>query len=81
MKGKYSSKGFSLPLVVEAWLYPDGSNIVELSTKCAPRDAFTVAAEAKVFLGERGIDLSGEQATKTAKALSFFAAELAAPGS
>jgi hypothetical protein len=77
LKLKFASKQFSRPLVVEAWLYPDGSNIVELSTKCPPAQAFEVAAEARAFLGTRGIDLSGEQATKTAKALAFFSSELA----
>jgi hypothetical protein len=32
----------------------------------------------RVFLNEHGIDLSGEQQTKTHTALEFFAAELAA---
>jgi hypothetical protein len=60
------------------WLYPDGSRLVELSTKCAPEEAFQVAAETRGFLTSRGIDLSGAQETKTRKALEFFAAELAA---
>ena len=68
-------------LVAELWLYPDGSRILELSTKCAPAEAFQVAAEARAFLTERGIDLSGEQETKTRKALDFFAKPLRAAGS
>jgi hypothetical protein len=36
-----------------------------------------VAAETRVYLSERGIDLSGEQQTKTRTALEFFARELA----
>ena len=47
------------------WLYPDGSRILELSTKCAPAEAFQVAAEGRAFLAERGVDLDGEQQTKT----------------
>src|SRR3954470_6581027 len=31
-------------LVVELWLYPDGTRILELSTKCAPAEAFQIAA-------------------------------------
>jgi hypothetical protein len=61
---------------VELWLYPDGSRILELSTKCRPDEALEVAAETKAYLGERGVDLTGEQSTKTATALRFFAAEL-----
>ena len=31
-----------------------------------------MAAELRIFLTERGIDLTGEQETKTKKALEFF---------
>ena len=78
LKLKTYPKAFGRKLVVELWLYPDGSRILELSTKCSPAEAFQVAAETKVFLSDRGIDLTGEQATKTASALTFFAGELAA---
>jgi hypothetical protein len=67
-------------LVTEMWLYPDGSRILELSTKCATTEAFQVAAEGRAMLVARGIDLSGEQQTKTRKALEFFSAELQAAG-
>jgi hypothetical protein len=62
-------------LVTELWLYPDGSRILELSTKCGTDEAFQVAAEVRATLAERGVDLSGEQHTKTRKALEFFSAE------
>jgi hypothetical protein len=62
-------------LVTELWLYPDGSLILELSTKTVPAQAFQVAAESRAFLIEKGIDLSGAQQTKTRKALQFFAKE------
>jgi hypothetical protein len=65
-------------MVAEMWLYPDGARIFELSTKCLPSEAFQVAAEARVYPGENGIDLSGEQQTKTRTALEFFSSELAA---
>jgi hypothetical protein len=42
-------------------------------TKCGPAEAFMAAAETRAFLSGRGIDLSGEQRTKTLKALGFFA--------
>jgi hypothetical protein len=67
-------------LVAEMWLYPDGSRILELSTKCAPSEAFQVAAESRAFLVDSGIDLTGEQQTKTRKALEFFAARLRGNG-
>jgi hypothetical protein len=63
-------------LVTEMWLYPDGSRIFELSTKCATNEAFQVAAEGRALLVSRGVDLSGEDHTKTRKALEFFSAEL-----
>jgi hypothetical protein len=75
-KLKYTPAAYGRRLVGEMWLYPDGSRILELSTKCAPAEAFQVAAETKSFLAERGIDLSGEQATKTRTTLEYFAREL-----
>ena len=63
-------------MVAELWNYPDGSRIVELSTKCAPGETFQVAAETRAFLFERGVELTGEQQTKTRTALEFFANEL-----
>jgi len=76
LKLRFSPKGYGRKLVAEMWLYPDNSRILELSTKCAPSEAFQVAAETRVFLTEHGIDLDGEQETKTRKALDFFAAQL-----
>ena len=68
---------FGRKLVAEMWIYPDGSRILELSTRADTDEAFQVAAEARGFLAERGIDLSGEQETKTRKALRYFAGERA----
>jgi hypothetical protein len=78
LKLKFKPAEYGRRLVAELWNYPDGSRILELSTKCAPADTFTVAAEARAFLAGRGIDLLGEQQTKTRTALEFFAKELAA---
>ena len=72
LKLKFAPKGFSRKLVAEMWLYPDNSRILELSTKCAPAEALTVAEEARTFLSDRGVDLGGEQETKTRKALQYF---------
>ncbi len=76
-KLKFAPKKFPYRLVAELWNYPDGSRILELSTKCLPDRAFQVAAEARSFLSDKGIDLGAEQQTKTATALRFFAGELA----
>jgi hypothetical protein len=77
LKLKFSPKHLDRRLVAELWPYPDGSRVLELSTKCAPSEAFQVAAEARAFLAECGISLTGEQQPKTRKALDFFSAELA----
>jgi hypothetical protein len=76
LKLKFAPAGLDRRLVAELWLYPDGSRILELSTKCKPAEAFQVAAEVKAFLGERGVDVTGEQQTKTATALAFFSEDL-----
>jgi hypothetical protein len=60
-------------VVAEMWLYPDGSRVLELSTRTATNEAFQVAAESRAFLTKSGVDLSGEQQTKTRKALRYFA--------
>jgi hypothetical protein len=65
--------GLGRKLVAEMWIYPDGSRILELSTRAATNEAFQVAAETRAYLVERGVDLSGEQETKTRKALEYFA--------
>jgi hypothetical protein len=77
-KLKFAPKGFSRRLVAELWLYPDGERILELSTKCTPGEGFQVAAEMRAFLADRGVDLYGEQHTKTKTALDYFARNLQA---
>ena len=72
LKLKFVPKELPRAMVAELWFYPNGSRILELSTKCAPTDAFLVSAETKAFLTERGIDLSGQQETKTRTALNHF---------
>jgi hypothetical protein len=72
LKLKFTPEELQRRLVAEMWLYPDNTRILELSTKCPPAEAFLAAAEARVFLTNKGVDLSGEQETKTRKALEFF---------
>lgn len=78
MKLKYVPEGFPRSLVSEMWLYPDDRWILELSTKCAPAEAFQTAGETRAFLTSRGVTLAGEQQTKTRTALEFFAGRLKA---
>jgi hypothetical protein len=72
LKLKYSPEGYDRRLVAEMWLYPDGSRILELSTKCAPAETFQVAAETRAFLTSKGVDLHTDQQMKTRTALEFF---------
>ena len=76
LKLRFTPEELGRRLVAEMWLYPDGSRVLELSTKCAPTEAFQVAAEVRAFLVGSGVDLSGEQQTKTRKALEYFAQAL-----
>ena len=80
LKLKMAPETFSRRLVAEMWLYPDGSRIVELSTKCLPGEGIDVATEARAFLASKGIDTGGEQQTKTKTALEFFSGELRGAG-
>jgi len=65
-------------LVAELWHYPDNQMILELSTKTMPGEAVQVAGESRAFLSTHGVDMTGEQRTKTKTALEFFAGEIAA---
>jgi hypothetical protein len=73
LKLKLTPKGLRRRLAVELWLYPDGAQILELSTKCSPDETLQVAVGLRNFLEGVGLDLSGEQATKTRTALEYFA--------
>ena len=75
-KLKFQPTGLKRKLVAEMWLYPDGSQIIELSTKCTPAETIDVATETREFLADRGVNLEGEQQTKTKTALEFFVREL-----
>jgi hypothetical protein len=72
-RAKTRTEGYDRPIVGELWLYPDGSQVVELSTKTSPAEAFQAGLEWRAFLERVGIDISGEQQTKTRTALEFFA--------
>src|SRR4051812_24203881 len=74
LKIKGTPPAYGRKLVVELWLYPDGTRILELSTKCAPAEAFQVAVETRAFLTGCGIKAMAGAQTKTRKALEFFSA-------
>jgi hypothetical protein len=76
LKLKFAPEEYGRKLVSELWLYPDNTMLLELSTKCEPSEMFQIAVETRTFLTDHGIDLSGEQETKTKKALEFFSKRL-----
>ena len=76
LKLKRVPEGFARKLTAEMWLYPDNSRVLELSTKCKPTEAFQVAAHARAFLTEKGIDLGAVQQTKTRTALDLLVKSL-----
>jgi len=80
LKSRFSPKGYGRRLVAELWLYPNEARILELSTKCLPAEALDVAAETRAFLAGRGIDLMGNQQTKTRTALRYFSRRIAVDG-
>jgi len=77
-KLKFKPEGYEGKLVAELWMYPNNTRILELSTKCLPSDGIRVAVETRLFLTKRGVDLGGEQQTKTSTALEYFAKQLTA---
>jgi len=76
-KLKFEPEELKRRIVAELWFYPDGSRILELSTKCATTEPFDVAAQTGTYLAGKGIEVSpADQQTKTRTALEFFSAEL-----
>jgi hypothetical protein len=75
-KLKFRLEGYERGMVAELWYYPDNSRILELSTKCQPNEALQVGLETRAYLNRRGVNLSGEQQTKTRTALEYFSHEL-----
>jgi hypothetical protein len=78
LKLKWAPEDFARPMVAEAWLFPDASMTLELSTKALPSQAFQAAAEARAFLASKGISATGGQETKTKRALRVFSKRLIA---
>src|SRR3954452_22522819 len=64
LKLRFSPERLARLLVAKMWLYPDGSRVLELSTRCATNEAFQIAAEARAFLTSHGVDLTGRAAAE-----------------
>jgi len=67
---------FDRLISLELWLYPDGSRVLEISTAGLPEEGFQLAAHFKSYLAACGIPTEAATATKTAKALQYFAERL-----
>lgn len=65
-------------LLARHWSFPDGSRTLEISTRCAPDEAFDVSVATKGCLAGRGLELTGDQETRTRRALVYFVATGAA---
>jgi hypothetical protein len=76
LKMKFRPDGFDRKMAAEIWLYPDDQRILELSTRCLPDEASDVAEQGRRYLKSKGIEIDGEQQTKTRTALEFFSAKL-----
>lgn len=73
---KQQPKGFDRPVLVELWFFPDGSRILELSTKGVPQEAFQLGAEFRGFMASCGIPLERTSVMKTSSALAYFSKQL-----
>jgi hypothetical protein len=81
LKSVFQAPSIARRFVAEAWFYPDGTRILELSTRCLPGEAMTVARDARQYLEEHGVTVgAGTQQTKTKTALGFFSAQLREAG-
>ena len=76
LKGQFTPPELGRRIVAELWFYPDGSRILELSTKSLPEEAFSVSVEARAYLHAHGVTIGGVQQTKTRAALDFFTSEI-----
>lgn len=72
LRARHFPKGYDRRVTVELWLYPDGSRILEISTKAKPEEAFQAAIQFRAFIVKCGIPLERQKVTKTSSALEFF---------
>ncbi|WP_433366754.1 hypothetical protein ACQPZX_38345 [Actinoplanes sp. CA-142083] len=62
-------RGLDRGLTAERWRFPDGSDLLELSTRCAVDEAVAVAKRVTAALRAYGIAPAAQQPTKTEMAL------------
>jgi len=76
LRVKHKPEEYVRGITAELWLWNDGEHILEISTKCPPKDAFQTAVEFKTFLEGHGVDLWAKQETKTKMAMAKFKADV-----
>jgi hypothetical protein len=76
LKLKTVPDGFARTTAAEVWLFPDATMTLELSSRTVPSQVFQVAAEARAYLAKRGITSTGDQETKTRRALRVYSKRL-----
>jgi hypothetical protein len=76
LKAQFTPAELNRRVVAEVWFYPDGSRILELSTKALPEEAFHVAVETRAYLASHGVPIGSVQQTKTRAALDYFTTEI-----
>ncbi|WP_344659256.1 adenylate cyclase [Catenulispora subtropica] len=59
-------------LELQEWTYPDGSRLLEVSTRCTAEHLLQTAAHARSFLDRHDIALSGPCPTKADATLAYF---------
>lgn len=77
LRSAFWPRSLDRKMVAEYWLYPDGSRLLEVSTKCTPGEALSVAGQVRGYFAKKGIPVVGGQETKTRLALEFHARDIA----
>lgn len=62
-------------LDLQQWSYPDGTRLLEISTRCTAPNLHRVANRTTALLRKHGIDLAGPCPTKADTTLDFFAGQ------
>jgi hypothetical protein len=71
-KWEVEPKELDWEVIVEEWVLPDDSDLVELSVKAEPGEAAKAHAAFAEFMEGRDIDTEGDQQTKTRAVLGYF---------
>jgi len=75
LRWKPKHEAFPHELTLEKWRLPNGEDLVEISIKTPPNEAYQARKEFETHLRELGLDLGGAQDTKTRTALESFLKE------